>query len=313
MNQRIKAGVLRRNKLSGNAEGFTLIELSIVLVVIGLIVGGVLVGQDLIAASKIRAAISQIESYQLASNTFRAKYGDLPGDLKASTAAQLGLATRNGDQGRGDGNRIIQKPKGYASQNPGITPVEGELGLFWRDLSDAELIVERFTSAHATTSPLIAAPEDPAWANYLPKSKLGPNYVYIWSGGLNPPPGDGNGRNYIGLVIPNYMAGDWFYTQEGLTVDQAAQIDQKADDGMPQSGKVQATYVSHSPMWAIGGPIGWGGGNAPGTAAADHPLRCYDNNNVVAAAMQYSTDYTGDRTSNAQFTGFNCAVSFEMY
>ena len=33
--------------------GFTLIELSIVLVIIGLIVGGVLVGQDLIKAAEI--------------------------------------------------------------------------------------------------------------------------------------------------------------------------------------------------------------------------------------------------------------------
>ena len=43
-------------------RGFTLIELSIVLVIIGLIVGGVLVGQDLIRAAQVRATISQIES-----------------------------------------------------------------------------------------------------------------------------------------------------------------------------------------------------------------------------------------------------------
>ena len=38
--------------------GFTLIELSIVLVIIGLLVGGVLVGQDLIRAAGVRAQIS---------------------------------------------------------------------------------------------------------------------------------------------------------------------------------------------------------------------------------------------------------------
>jgi prepilin-type N-terminal cleavage/methylation domain-containing protein len=43
--------VTRRN-------GFTLIELSIVLVIVGLIVGGVLVGQDLIRSAAVRAQIS---------------------------------------------------------------------------------------------------------------------------------------------------------------------------------------------------------------------------------------------------------------
>ena len=40
--------------------GFTLIELSIVLVIIGLIVGGVLVGQRLIYAVQVRKEISQL-------------------------------------------------------------------------------------------------------------------------------------------------------------------------------------------------------------------------------------------------------------
>ncbi len=53
--------------------GFTLIELSIVLVIIGLIVGGVLVGQDLIKAAETRATVGQVEKYNAAVNTFRTK------------------------------------------------------------------------------------------------------------------------------------------------------------------------------------------------------------------------------------------------
>src|ERR1035438_2217859 len=88
---------------------FTLIELSIVLVIIGLIVGGVLVGQNLIAAAGVRATISQIEKYNTAVNTFRTKYNNqLPGDIDATDAAQFGFAARGPNPGQGDGNGIIQ-------------------------------------------------------------------------------------------------------------------------------------------------------------------------------------------------------------
>jgi prepilin-type N-terminal cleavage/methylation domain-containing protein len=57
---------LQFHKASSNSilsiqSAFTLIELSIVLVIIGLIVGGVLTGRDLISAAETRATIAQIE------------------------------------------------------------------------------------------------------------------------------------------------------------------------------------------------------------------------------------------------------------
>src|SRR3984957_20998129 len=76
-----------------NRNGFTLIELSIVLVIIGLIVGGILVGQDLIKAAEVRAQLLQIEKYNSAVNTFRGKFGGLPGDLALSLANQFGFTS----------------------------------------------------------------------------------------------------------------------------------------------------------------------------------------------------------------------------
>ena len=66
---------LRSRIKSPLKTGFTLIEMSIVLVIIGLIIGGVLVGRDLISAATVRAEISQIEKYKTVTRTFEEKYG----------------------------------------------------------------------------------------------------------------------------------------------------------------------------------------------------------------------------------------------
>src|ERR1700743_3469732 len=81
------------------ARGFPLIELSIVLVIIGLIVGGILVGQDMIKAAEVRAQISQIEKYNQAVNTFKAKFQAIPGDMGVSTATQFGFTPGTGCTG----------------------------------------------------------------------------------------------------------------------------------------------------------------------------------------------------------------------
>jgi len=61
--------------------GFTLLELSIVLVIIGLVVGGVLVGTDLIKSAKLQKVVREAQSYANAVSTFKLKYNGLPGDL----------------------------------------------------------------------------------------------------------------------------------------------------------------------------------------------------------------------------------------
>ena len=59
--------------LTEQQKRFTLIELSIVSVIIALIVGGVLVGQDLIKVAQIRATITQYNNFLTATNTFQLK------------------------------------------------------------------------------------------------------------------------------------------------------------------------------------------------------------------------------------------------
>ena len=72
--------MMGNKKLRKSKAAFTLIELSIVLVIIGLIVGGILVGQNLIHNSEVKSQIKQIQEYEVAFNTFALKYNCLPGD-----------------------------------------------------------------------------------------------------------------------------------------------------------------------------------------------------------------------------------------
>ena len=66
-------------------KGFTLIELSIVIVIIGLIVAGISAGSSLVKSSKIRSFITQINEYKTAANNFFDQYEALPGDFREAS------------------------------------------------------------------------------------------------------------------------------------------------------------------------------------------------------------------------------------
>lgn len=60
---------------------FSLVELSIVLVILGLLVGGVVAGQSLIRAAELRSVSTDYQRFLTATLTFRDKYFALPGDF----------------------------------------------------------------------------------------------------------------------------------------------------------------------------------------------------------------------------------------
>jgi prepilin-type N-terminal cleavage/methylation domain-containing protein len=285
-----------------NRQGFTLIEMSIVLVIIGFIIGGILVGQDMISAAGARATISQVERYNTAANTFVTKFGYLPGDIPDPAASSFGFQARGQYAGEGDGNGVIEGISANApSSNNGYDNAAGETVVFWTDLSAAKMIDGQFNAA-STTVIAGAGVTGTGLATYFPSAKVGNgNYFYIWSR---------SSINYFGLYPILQITNTGSITGNvGLTVAQAFAIDTKIDDGLPTAGRVTAEY-------AYGGVASWppsyasadtgsftSGSGIPATAPS--PSTCFDNGNVHWTTMQYSMTQNGG-------AGLNCVLSFRM-
>lgn len=304
-------------RMKSSKRGFTLIELSVTLVIIGLIIGGVLVGRDLIHAAEIRNQISQIEQYQTAVNTFKTKYNNLPGDIPIANATNFGFyrtAAPNNtgcDQyyssGCGNGNGLIGN---------GPLVMAGESHLFWLDLYVAGLIKDSITTYNYDTGTT-------AISSYLPTAKLASQYIYVWEGGVRKDEGNDDYTNYFTISGINTYCNNMFgygggcNTSHIMKVYDAYSIDTKIDDGFPQSGDVLAIYAGYSgagswltqALWVgasddYGGPVGVSWGTPTTGAVPRDPANCYDNNGVNGTAQSYSMIQNGDAA--------NCALSFKF-
>lgn len=75
-----------RNRFQLNQHGFTLVELSIVLVIVGLIIAGISMGSSLVHSAQLQSVITEQSNFIAAINSFRSKYSQLPGDMNNANA-----------------------------------------------------------------------------------------------------------------------------------------------------------------------------------------------------------------------------------
>lgn len=76
-------------------KGFSLIELSVVLVIIGLLVGGLVVGRSYIRNAEVTAMMTEAKFYINAFGEFQLRYNNIPGDM--ATASTVWSSAYDGD------------------------------------------------------------------------------------------------------------------------------------------------------------------------------------------------------------------------
>ena len=223
-------------------RGFSLVELSIVLVILGLLVGGILAGRSLIRASELRAVGTEYQRYKTATHAFRDKYFAVPGDFAQATrvwgrlVANAQCVTNNsaavnatGGACDGNGDGMIDRATSNSRS--------GENFQVWRQLALAGLIEGSYTGIAGTNDN-----DEHIMGENHPVSKLangGWGAEYATASVASP-------QNYAVQYGNYFIIGSYNENSKPnrmvMRPEEAWNIDTKLDDGQPGYGIVIARY-----------------------------------------------------------------------
>lgn len=217
-------------------QGFSLIELSIVLVIMGLLIAGVSAGSSLVKSAELRALMTQVENFKVASGSYYAKKGRLPGDDASTTDANFA----------GNANGLIEFTTNVKSQ----FAMEGVN--VWKHFVDQEILSGTY-AGHAST----AAAEDSVDVSGQVATAKKKGGVWVFDDVTETINGGTVRRNYIFLINKVALAtvkNDAVlklssYGANGLdkkgvmpAID-VASLDEKYDDADPKNGGIRS-YAS---------------------------------------------------------------------
>lgn len=214
-------------------NGFTLIELSIVLVIVGLLTGGILVGQSLIESAQVNRFVSDFRQYDVAITQFDNRYRVLPGDAPYFTPAGAPNNILSSGDVDGDGSPDVVSCNGIFSNL--------ESSSFWAHLSQAKMLSVNYESRQRTSC---GGSENSPLESFNPVAEISGLDVSLI------PRKSSSSRNLrltltvpsrAGLSMINKMGGqpqDFSANQVGLTyqVNSSSEIDCLAEDFLAGTG-----------------------------------------------------------------------------
>ncbi len=213
---------------SSKKSAFSLIELSIVLIVIGLLIAGITGGASLIKSSELRSVMGEARSYAVGVNAFYTQYNALPGDY----------ATVIGNSYAGNGDSKIQY---YNSATHGAALTGSESANAWVVLRTIGAIdgISSAVPLIATTSPTFGSTS----AANAPSSKVKSSG---WAFDYRAIAAENSEQNVVVLTstigtptTTNTLVNGTNVATAAITPSDALSIDAKIDDNVPNTGKVR--------------------------------------------------------------------------
>lgn len=222
------------NEFMYKKHAFSLVELSIVLVILGLLVGGILAGQSLIRAAELRSVSTEFQKYTAAIYAFRDKYFAIPGDMRNATSfwgdndsACPDGAIANGTPGTCNGNADNRMTE--ASTSLGAT---SETLQIWNQLALAGLIEGTYTGVQ-TAAYYTAGTNQPR--GRLNNSTWFSSYAGVY--------GD---TQLFTADYGNYLRLSSAVSGVVLNPEETWNIDTKLDDGKPGTGKMISRFWNNA-------------------------------------------------------------------
>jgi prepilin-type N-terminal cleavage/methylation domain-containing protein len=138
---------MEQMKIRPRQQGFTLVEIAIVLVIIGLLLGAILKGQELIENSRVKSATNALNSIKAGALGYLDRYKAMPGDDGPLATLQARGSAWAGITAAGNNNGAIGAPT-----NPFGAPT-GEHLAFWQHLRAAGFLTGSATDVGAAALP----------------------------------------------------------------------------------------------------------------------------------------------------------------